>query len=114
MPTTTKTRARKRPEKPTASRRCAEATGSGFLPHELMPAPDLGDDCISELKRVEIEDGKGSHDGISFMVDLPPGCCGTEICLTNGQLKQLLDFGRWKRVPRKLDTPNDQDETRGQ
>lgn len=33
MPTKTKTRARKRPEKPAASRRCAEAAGSADRPH---------------------------------------------------------------------------------
>lgn len=109
---------KKRSERRSLSRKTEQAgalgvaPGSEFVPMELAPTPDLGDESISELKRAVISDEHGERDGISFMVDLPPGISGTEICLTNGQLKQLLDFGRWKRVPRKLNTPNNQSSER--
>lgn len=107
MPTTKQTQAGQATKSPEDSRRCAAAPGSGWVPRELVPDPDFGDECVSELQRCEISDKDGrTRPGISFMVEVPDGINATEIVLTNGQLQRLLDFGRYKTRPRKLNTQN--------
>lgn len=113
----TKSRAGKACTIKSPSKSVGTGDGSAFVPMELAPTPDIDDPNVSELQRVTIsgKDGK-ERPGISFMVDMEVPArlrrgkrdliVGTEILLDTGQLQKLLDFARWKRVPRKLSPPN--------
>lgn len=111
------TKKKSRPSRATAKAKTSRApklgvvTGSKWVPQELLPAPELGEESISNLRRCNIvcQDGRESG-GIIFDVESPDGDSHTEICLTNGQLKELLDFCQWKTRPRVYS--NDQDERR--